>query len=133
MDRAPPGRHHRSWPRRRSGRRLIRRIMENDITMTLSTYDRLDCAVSGYLAQYGDRSLAEQHPELPGGCIERIEALLDAAIAASGRGRELLNAAKWVVHNWDTEATQHGSMGMLRDAVEGEGYQRPLIDQSDAR
>jgi len=46
------------------------------------TFDQvvmLWAAVQGYNAQYGQRSIGEQHPELPQGCVDRIEAVVKAA------------------------------------------------------
>lgn len=36
-------------------------------------------ALAGYQAQYGNKSIGEQHPELPQGCVERIDAVVKAA------------------------------------------------------
>lgn len=41
-----------------------------------------------------------------------------AALRERGGGDDLLAAARWVVENWDREATQHGSMAALRQAVQ---------------
>jgi hypothetical protein len=88
----------------------------------LSTYDRLDCAVSGYLAQYGDRSIGEQHPDLPSGCIGRVESLVDASIAAAGDGRRLLAAVKWVLalHDAGSHSGLDAALRSLRILVDGD-------------
>lgn len=49
--------------------------------MELSLHDRLWAAVAGYEAQYGEKSIGEQHPGLPSGAVERIEAVVNAATA----------------------------------------------------
>lgn len=35
-------------------------------------------ALAGYDAQFGERPIGEQHPELPRGCVERVEAIVRA-------------------------------------------------------
>lgn len=84
----------------------------------LRTYDRLGCAISGYLAQYGDRSISEQHPELSSGCVERVESLVDASIVAARDGRQLLAAAKWVLATRDTE--EDAALRNLRLILDGD-------------
>ncbi len=39
----------------------------------------LRAALAGYQAQYGGYGLREQHPNMPEGCVQRIEALVQAA------------------------------------------------------
>lgn len=49
----------------------------------------LRAAVSGYKAQYGVAGISEQHPDLPAGCVQRIEAVVDAAAAMADAGLEV--------------------------------------------
>jgi hypothetical protein len=48
----------------------------------LPTFDQLVmlwAAIQGYKAQYGECGIGEQHPELPQGCVDRVEAVVNAA------------------------------------------------------
>jgi DNA-binding MarR family transcriptional regulator len=45
----------------------------------LGLHDLLWAALAGYEAQYAHDSIGKAHPELPPGCIERIDSLVTAA------------------------------------------------------
>lgn len=78
---------------------------------------------------------SEQHDD-DGGWRDYDHGFRDGYQAALREGPDtLLQAARWVVKNWDRQATQHASMPALRRAVQRSvgDYQAPVIDQSDAR
>lgn len=85
----------------------------------LSTYTLLRCAVAGYDAQYGKVPVGEQH-DLPKGCSDRVEAVVNAARVAAQRGEALLQAAHWVVAAAGPE-DQSSVIVALRQAIRNEG------------
>lgn len=73
----------------------------------LSVEQKLRAALAGYDAQYGVRSIADQHPTLPSGAVERIEAVVEAArstLASTTSGQGWPDGRRvWICEPWHDE------------------------------